>query len=82
MIDTSKLENLALSESGFLFEVSTGHTFTLNETGTFLLRKLIAGDDPSTLVDALLEEYEVTQSDAQQDLERFLERLVGLGIGR
>ena len=32
-------ENLALSENGFLFDALTGNTFSLNKSGSFLLRE-------------------------------------------
>ena len=41
---------------------------TLNETGAFLWRRLEEGSDPSTLVAALCDEYEVTGEQAALDV--------------
>jgi PqqD family protein of HPr-rel-A system len=74
------LENLALSESGFLFDARTGATYTLSATGTFLLRRLIGGDAALSLPEALSERYEVDPQTAGRDVEQFLFRLRDLGL--
>ncbi|MBQ7034255.1 MAG: PqqD family protein [Clostridia bacterium] len=48
---------------------------TLNGTGAFLWKKLEAETEPQALVDALLEEYEVTQEQAKKSVAKFLEQL-------
>jgi hypothetical protein len=40
-----RLKDLALSESGFLFDPYTGLTFSLNPTGRFMLERLREGLD-------------------------------------
>lgn len=45
---------------------------TLNETGAFLWKRLEQGCDQAQLVEALLEEYEVSREQAQQSVERFV----------
>lgn len=45
---------------------------TLNETGAFLWKQLEQECDQTQLVDALLDEYEVTLEQAQNSVERFV----------
>ena len=48
---------------------------TVNETGAFLWKKLYAGTTKEELLRALLEEYEVSEEEAEKDIEAFLEAL-------
>ena len=48
-----QLKDLAISDSGFLFDPYTGLTFSVNPSGKFLLEELRAGRDPSRLAPAL-----------------------------
>lgn len=48
---------------------------TLNETGTFLWKKLEKDAEPQDLVEALLAEYEVTKEQAENSVAKFLEQL-------
>ncbi|MCP4662868.1 MAG: HPr-rel-A system PqqD family peptide chaperone [bacterium] len=72
--------DLALSESGFLFDPRTGSTYSLNPTGTLLLRDLIDGISPDRLIERLLATFRVDSETAARDVERFLFRLRGLGL--
>ncbi len=73
-------ENLALSESGFLFDTRSGATFTLSTTGTFLLRLLMDGADPESLPTRLRDDYEVEREVAHRDVSQFIFRLRDLGL--
>ena len=73
-------EYLALSDNGFLFDTRTGHTYSLNPTGTFLLRQLMNGIKEESLADCLLKTYEVNREQAQRDVEQFLFRLKDLHL--
>jgi PqqD family protein of HPr-rel-A system len=74
------LEHLALSESGFLFDARTGSTYSLNRTGTFILRELIAGTAAGKLAERLNETFEVDAETAARDVEQLLFRLKFLGV--
>jgi hypothetical protein len=74
------LEHLALSESGFLFDARTGSTYSLNRTGTFVLRELIAGTPLGNLPERLREAFEVDAETAARDVEQLLFRLKFLGV--
>ena len=74
------LDNLALSESGFLFDARTGLTYTLSKTGTFLLRALIDGQDAEALPGRLVATFDVEPPVARRDVEQFLFRLKDIGV--
>lgn len=53
---------------------------TLNETGSFLWKKLQDGCEKEDLIDALLNEYEVSKDVAEADVTAFIEKLNGAGL--
>jgi hypothetical protein len=57
--DAKCLERLAVSESGFVFDPVSGHSFTVNETGLSILRTLQQDRHLDTLRAALREEFDV-----------------------
>ena len=48
---------------------------TVNETGAFLWEQLVKGISKEGLLQTLIENYEVTQEEAERDLDEFLEVL-------
>ena len=48
---------------------------TVNETGAFLWEQLVKGTNEKELLRTLVETYEVTQEEAERDLDEFLEVL-------
>lgn len=47
----------------------------LNETGAFLFEILQNGADKQELLDKMLDEYEVSRTSAQADIEAFIKKL-------
>ena len=74
--------NLALSENGFLFDARTGSTYSLNRTGTYILRALIDGVDTGGLPASLEQTFEMDPAVSARDIEQFLFRLKDLGVLR
>ncbi len=74
------LRHLALSDSGFLFDTTSGHTFTVNATGTFLLRALIGGATLAELPEAMAAEFDVRAEEAERDLAEFVSQLREMGL--
>lgn len=54
--------------------------FMLNEVGGFLWDHLAEAEDRDDLVKKLLNEYEVQESTAKEDVDAFLEKLYKMGI--
>ena len=54
--------------------------FILNELGGFLWDRLETANSEEELLEAILDEYEVTEETAKKDLRIFLDELRELGI--
>lgn len=65
------LRRLALSESGFVFDPVSGHSFTVNATGYSVLRKLQSATNVIELVDELHGEFGVDHAVAERDVLEF-----------
>lgn len=52
----------------------------LSESGYLLWRKLQSGCTEKELVDAVLEEYEIDQETAEQDIRLFLKKIDEIGL--
>ncbi len=68
-------KNIAISESGFIFNPLTGDSFSVNETGLFVLRKLKEEENDETILKAFQEEFELDSNTAEIDLNDFLSML-------
>jgi hypothetical protein len=74
-MDRDKLSVLAVSESGFIFDPTTGHSYTANATGLKILELLKAGKEPEEIRSNLLNEYDATEDDVTVDVNDFIENL-------
>lgn len=75
MQQTARLRQLAVSESGFVFDPISGHTFTLNATGLRILELLKQGMAGDQIAARLGDEFELDGDDPRRDVEEFLVRL-------
>ncbi len=75
-----KLRRLAINEEGFIFDPETGNSYTVNETGLFILEKLRQGLSSEEIARLLGQEYDISPEEARRDLEDFLEVLVRYGL--
>lgn len=57
-----------------------GGIIKLNETGSFLWKKMTEDTDLQTLVTALTNEYDVSKEDAEKDARSFVTMLLDAGI--
>jgi len=71
----TRLADLAVSETGFVFDPYTGATFTANATGLAILRHLKAGVSRTEVIEQLEDEFELRGADPQRDLDDFLHQL-------
>ena len=75
------LHDLALSDTGFVFDPHTGYTFTVNPTGLAVLRGLKEGQEPEVIVGALRDGFELEGGeDLARDVDEFLARLREQGL--
>lgn len=66
---------LAVSESGFAFLSNTGDTFILNETANFILHQIQQGYDKETIVENLMENYDVDKITSEKDVNDFISQI-------
>lgn len=64
--------NIALSESGFVFNPNTGESFTLNPTGQQLFDLIREGREYNDIRKYFLENFETEESIFEKDFEDFI----------
>jgi hypothetical protein len=67
--------NVAISDSGFVFNPTSGESFTVNPSGQFLLEMIKSGKSKSEIREAFLAKYDVNPSNFDTDFEDFVEVL-------
>ena len=75
-----RLKDLAVSETGFVFDPYSGATFSLNASALCLLRGLKEGLGREELLARLEELFDVTDADLSRDIDEFLELLRYNGV--
>lgn len=81
MLDTSRLRDLAVSDAGFVFDPTTGHTYNINPTALFILNALKAGEATDTIVARLADAFAIeSESDVTRDFGDFVSRLRENGL--
>ncbi len=70
-----RLKMLALNDSGFIFDPTTGQTFTTNETGLDIIRLLREGKTKTEILSFLEEEYDAPADLLYRDATQFLSQL-------
>ncbi len=52
-------KNIAISESGFIFDPNTGDSFSLNQIGLEIVNLLKQGKPDNEIIPAILEKYDI-----------------------
>lgn len=68
-------ENIAVSDSGFLFLPNTGETFSLNEMGRTIFKMLQQRKSEEDIVSYICSEYETDKKAVTRDIEDFITQL-------
>jgi hypothetical protein len=68
-------QNIALSENGFVFNPSTGDSFTMNNTGKEVIMLIKEGKNISEITEAMLEKYDVERLALERYLSDFVNDL-------
>lgn len=72
-MDSNRLRELAVSDTGFVFDPYSGFTFSVNPTGRFILEQLKTGLDVDGVVGRLREGFETQPSDdPARDVNEFV----------
>ncbi len=52
-------ENIAISESGFLFDPNSGESFSVNSSGKEILKLVSEGNKPESIEKIIMDKYEI-----------------------
>src|SRR5947209_19445372 len=80
MYDTSRLKDLAISESGFIFDPMSGATFTANAAGVCIIHALREGRHRTEIIARLRGNFTIENADLESDIGEFIRLLVQQGI--
>lgn len=69
------LKNIALSNSGFVFNPNTGDSFSVNPIGLKILRELQSGLSEDEIKKALLNHYQTDKETIEKDLYDFFKMI-------
>ncbi len=64
-------KNIAVSDEGFLFNPTTGDSFSTNGTGSFIISLLKQDKPQEEIVEAICELYDADRQLVERDLEEF-----------
>lgn len=66
--------NIAISESGFLFDPMTGESYSLNQTGREILELLKDGKGEAEIIRKMISEYDIDEL----TFERYFVDFIGM----
>ena len=67
--------NIALSENGFVFNPTTGDSFTMNNTGKEVLTLIKKGKNTTQIAEMMTEKYDVDRIILERYLDDFMNEL-------
>jgi hypothetical protein len=65
-------KNLAVSETGFIFNPTSGDSFTANEIGTEIINLMKENKSISDIKTTLLTKYDVEDNQLEKDVDDFI----------
>jgi PqqD family protein of HPr-rel-A system len=80
MSNVLQLKNLAISETGFVFDPRSGATFSLNSTGLAILNSLREGHDLPTIMARLEAAFDVVGETVAHDVRELVQALQRHGV--
>ena len=73
-------ENIAISESGFLFLAGTGETFTLNQVGKEILNLIRTKTSEEEIINSIVMDYDIDRATVHKDFGDFIAQLKQFSI--
>ena len=64
-------KNIAISDSGFIFNPSSGDSFSTNQVGLEIIRLLQEGKKKEVIISEIVEKYSTDESTIEKDLGVF-----------
>lgn len=77
---TKLKKNLALSDTGFIFDPSNGNSFSTNPIGLSIVKMLKEGKEMATIKKKILEEYATDADTIEKDIYDFENMLAKLKL--
>lgn len=74
------IQNLAISDTGFVFDPTSGATFTLNASGLVILNALREGLSLDETIARVCERFEDVAGDTKDEVLDFVQRLRQHGL--
>lgn len=79
-MNTARIKNLAMNDNGFIFDPSSGYSYSANELGIYILRLLSEGQSKEEIVAAIAAEYEATPDNILSDMDHYFLMLESLDL--
>jgi len=73
-------KKIAISESGFIFNPSSGDSFSMNPIGMEILEMIKEEKSEAEIKAKIMEEYEVSGAVLEKSVNEFIDALKGYGI--
>ncbi len=74
-LNTEVFKRLALSDSGFVFDPVTGKSYTVNETGFWLIKQLQQDSSLDVLKTQIVREFDGEEKTIERHVMEFLEQI-------
>jgi hypothetical protein len=79
-MNVDKLKQLAMNDNGFVFDPSSGHSYSTNETGLVILKMISSAVDKDKIRKTILDEYEIVEDNFNSDYDHYLLMLEAFGL--
>lgn len=73
-------KNIAVSESGFLFDSNSGESYSLNKTGQQIVNMISEGKTENEIKKIILKEYDVESDALQRYFDDFIRMLQQMNL--
>jgi hypothetical protein len=74
-LNTDTFKRLALSDSGFVFDPVTGKSYTVNDTGFWLIKQLQKNSNLDALQTQIMREFDGDVKIIERNVMEFLEQI-------
>lgn len=69
-------KDIAVSDTGFIFNPVTGESFNVNSSGAAIIAYLKKGLNPKEIPTAMVKDFEVSETMAERDVQDFINMLM------
>lgn len=72
--------SLTISDTGMVFDTSTGHIFASNPVGVSILNAMKEGKDSKAINSLIMKKFEVDEGTVEKDIVDFFNQLAACGL--